>query len=238
MRENTVSAVRLRKSCTVLFLIFVVIGILFEFVVYLQQDPVSVEIVTAVNCALVAFYALSIFSRIKSLSIRLKDGGSTVRSFTPKWADSVYYLGFILTLTALIFAFAAKEYEFSDRGSVLGLTQSAIALSSTVAALIIRTIWLYSIDPEGENEESDPEHLDKEIQSLRLNIERLNQSCSDLSTELGKLREEARDASMRGTLVEREALSRLMASLQSLEVALRKYTIIGALVRAIRGRDQ
>ncbi len=58
-----------------------------------------------------------------------------------KWSDSIYYLGFILTLVALITAFANVKEGQNDEIIKATIVQNAIALSSTVWAIFLRTTW-------------------------------------------------------------------------------------------------
>ncbi len=62
-----------------------------------------------------------------------------------KWADSIYYLGFILTLVALITAFSNVESGKDENLIKATIVQNAIALASTVWAIFLRTLWKLSI---------------------------------------------------------------------------------------------
>mmetsp|Transcript_29215 Transcript_29215/g.56531 ORF Transcript_29215/g.56531 Transcript_29215/m.56531 type:complete len:522 (+) Transcript_29215:1058-2623(+) len=100
------------------------------------------------------------------------------------WADSVYYLGFILTLTALIVALTqirGSEEEEIIKGIIV---QNAIALSSTVIALVCRTAWKQAIF-EPDDELDYVERLNRAYSELERRISSFGEAVESTSSDLG-----------------------------------------------------
>lgn len=137
----------------------------------------DVYFAAVVNCVIVVAYALAVYSTCASLGADMHD--------RIKWADSLYFLGFIITLIALVSALGnvgpdllgtaqgqnsdgESPAQQSGHGVVNLIRQNAIALSSTVIALFLRTLWVLAID---DNDPTDPS-LEAEVQrQLRLSVQ-------------------------------------------------------------------
>jgi archaellum component FlaC len=123
----------------------------------------SILTISIANLGLVATYAFLVWASVQAWAAIVnwsgKTGASSMDPGSPamramfnmtrrKWADSIYFYGFILTLIALVFALG-----FSDPGSRVSegaliestLVQNAFALVSTVAALVFRLLWSQTI---------------------------------------------------------------------------------------------
>jgi uncharacterized protein YoxC len=115
-----------------------------------------------------------------------------------KWADSVYFLGFLMTLVALIFGLAgfgpessppseSNESDLAEQNGVVSriVVQNAIALSSTAAALLFRTVWILWL-----SEDVDETLQEKAERQLSASLRLTNQ----LNEEVVSLRTAVRDA--------------------------------------------
>lgn len=101
--------------------------------------------VTLINAIFVSIYAVLIF-----ITTRPWLGPEAQR----KWADSVYFYGFILTLLSLIIALSSPG-RYSGLGLTTVVIQNAIALSSTVLALFFRQFLVLFIRIKEDLREDD-----------------------------------------------------------------------------------
>ncbi|MDU8910803.1 hypothetical protein [Aestuariicoccus sp. MJ-SS9] len=110
-----------------------------------RVDSFDIFRVTVANVVLVLGYAIIVGTTL------LIQRSTINTELYRRWSDSIYFFGFIMTLTALIVALASTAAPGS--GALIGVViQNAVALSSTVMALIARTIIIL-IGPVDEEEE-------------------------------------------------------------------------------------
>lgn len=72
-----------------------------------------------------------------------------------KWANSIYYMGFIITLFALVVALGNSVNTGKEVGAVGVVIQNAIALSSTAIGLTLRTLWMLTKPRHVEESDED-----------------------------------------------------------------------------------
>jgi len=138
MAKNKIPTVKLRRisagNLKNYFFFFTVIGIAsIHFVRIVTLDSLIFQMV--VPGLVVLFYAILIFNKGKNVLNRDQLG------------DSVYYLGFILTLWALILAL----YDMSENPtSEVIIPKFAIALSTTVVGIFIR-VFMSQFSPSQED---------------------------------------------------------------------------------------
>lgn len=92
-----------------------------------------------------------------------------------KWADTIYFLGFMMTLVALIVVFNQAYYNSGGALVALNLIQSAIALSSTAVAIFLRQFWVLSI----KEEQHDFSSLRRDIEEFHSSLRSIKQATSD-----------------------------------------------------------
>ena len=124
---------------------------------------------------LVSIYHLSIVWRIWWLR---RNGGLSNHD-AKRRIDSVYFLGFVLTLTSLVIALGSSSIE----DPAITLAQNAIALSSTAVALVLRSIWLMRQQDEpvleAEKDATDAfEKLQSQVASLSNDVNLAQQMFS------------------------------------------------------------
>lgn len=101
---------------------------------------------------------------------RLDRGGIS----TAQFADSVYYLGFLFTLIALLFSLAIFGGDDGEYSVHTVVPQFGLALLTTVLGLAIR-IYLVNFRPTGEDAvEVTEEALAEAAQALRTRLEQLS----------------------------------------------------------------
>ncbi|MEM7068320.1 MAG: hypothetical protein AAF478_05490 [Pseudomonadota bacterium] len=149
---NSISVI-IFSICSVVFSLFNIgIGVYPEF---FWIELTSSRSLSMINSAFVVFYTAIIWN-INKNSERIEK---------EKWADSIYYLGFILTLVALITALSiVKTGDASDLVKST-IVQNAIALSSTVWAIFLRNIWKLSL-PEEQDEQTYLKELEARYKNL------------------------------------------------------------------------
>jgi hypothetical protein len=130
--------------------------------------PWNITLVTMANCMFVLVYWLM-------LDWSISTGAETISTddFT-KWADTIYFFEFLMTLVSLICALGGANTSGGSDLILKTVAQNAIALSSTVAGLFIRTLWLLVQDVESEDEE--PLSLETEIFALQKSVKVLRKS--------------------------------------------------------------
>lgn len=131
--------------------------------------------ITGSNIVIVSIYAVF----IATFTIRLGNEGRR------KWYDSVYYLGFILTLLALIVALVSIDGSSSE--SMISLVvQNAIAMSSTFAALIWRTLLTLCVMPLEDNQDDSAQfdELRKKIDGLMSDVGLAAKAFTKLTKEV------------------------------------------------------
>lgn len=143
-----------------------------------QRRMADVFRVTVANAAFVTSYCaiLLIFS--------LFQGRETRR----KWADSVYFYGFILTLISLILALGNSS-RFSGVNLSLIVVQNAIALSSTVFALFLRTVMVLLIQAEEDNDDvlsQRIETLAEEFNGLSKRVHVFAETVGTVGVQVGR----------------------------------------------------
>jgi hypothetical protein len=135
------------------------------------ESTEDLMVVSSANIGIVTYY----YAGLRIFLVDATDDNSK-----QTWADSVYYLGFILTLVSLIVALT-KIRDFSAAEAIKGIiVQNAIALSSTVIALILRTAWRLSIvEPKSELEYV--QRLSQAYQDLEKNVSLNNVTFENVS---------------------------------------------------------
>lgn len=121
--------------------------------------------VTFSNLKLVVVYAVLILV----LTSRLK------WELCRKWFDSIYFYGFILTLLALIVALSNVS-RYSGIALSTIVVQNAIALSSTITALTMRTLFVNLIPGEEPDTDDELEAVNDELRVLARNLNEISQS--------------------------------------------------------------
>jgi hypothetical protein len=102
----------------------------------------------------------------------------SARDVREAWADSIYFLGFILTLSALVAALGSITRYSEEAKLVSIIVQNAVALSSTLVALIVRTAYVLGLF------RSSDETLELEV--LRRSIDELGRQLTLLRIKLRK----------------------------------------------------
>ncbi len=98
------------------------------------DENVAIRVAVA-NGVFISLYWISVLTSVDSNDVPEQH----------KWADSVYFLGFIFTLIALITALTSIR-DLDSPNAIKGIVvQNAIALSSTAFALVVRTYWKLGI---------------------------------------------------------------------------------------------
>lgn len=158
-----------------------------------------------------------------------------------KWADTVYFLGFILTLVALIVTLGVIDRGTKD-GIETVVVQSAIALSSTAFALIFRTFAVAFIRIKPDEDDPSFETLASQILGIAHAIERVGGATKSFSIKLNALEEKADGAATRyaealGTAT--DALQSRAADISAIEVDQHAITnqIAGAVEAALAGAE-
>ncbi len=95
--------------------------------------------------AAVSTLLIAVYSGVVAIRLIIVPGGREMPvSEKKRRIDSIYFLGFILTLCSLVIALGTSSAE--DPSTTL--TQNAVALSSTAFALVVRTVWLMLLPDE------------------------------------------------------------------------------------------
>lgn len=102
----------------------------------------------------------------------------SARDVREAWADSIYFLGFILTLSALVAALGSVTRYSEEAALVSIIVQNAVALSSTLVALIVRTAYVLGLFRTSD------ETL--ELETLRQSIDELGRQLASLRVKLRK----------------------------------------------------
>jgi len=90
----------------------------------------------------------------------------------PEFADSVYYLGFIFTLIALL---GATYFEKLSGDPKKTLTYFGMALSTTILGLVFRSYHMQFTDIDADPVEKAREDLQKEVNDFKSDIEDLRE---------------------------------------------------------------
>lgn len=110
-----------------------------------SSDLVQIWKVVCLNVAIVSIYSVLILIMCSA------DRNAGLTPDYEKWADSIYFLGFIITLMALIIALTKIDGTGGPEALISTVHQNGAALSSTVVALIIRTIWNLSLSQQTDD---------------------------------------------------------------------------------------
>lgn len=104
-------------------------------------------------------------------------------------ADSVYYMGFILTLVAMTASLVALAYDDELRFNAI-VINFGLALATTILGLTIRIIWLQLSSQDLADAESIlKERILKRSQDLQDQTEKVVGSMTALSNQLSKVSE-------------------------------------------------
>ncbi|MEM1378636.1 MAG: hypothetical protein AAGG69_14745 [Pseudomonadota bacterium] len=110
-----------------------------------------------------------------------------------KWYDTLYFVGFILTLTALITTMGSSG-RFDDNSVHLIVVQSSIALSSTAIALIMRTLLISWIRINPDEDDPSFESVASQIAGIGHAIERLRVAAKAFAVRLEALETKAQSS--------------------------------------------
>jgi len=167
---------------------------------FFQRLSGDIAAVTFGNVILVTFYTVLVattlaFSRMlrmkrmwrlpNRLAFEDQTNQSMFIATSRKWADSVYFLGFILTLIALVFALGQTGLESGQDGSakIQGtIIQNAFALVSTVAALIFRVVWIQCLPDQGEPADAVEDLLRSQTEAISAALATLRGQTEELTT--------------------------------------------------------
>lgn len=173
MAKNEVPTVKLRRTSAVnlrnFFFIFTVIGVASIVIVRGLQDSLLLQM--ALPGLVVLFYAIFIFNKGRNV-LNLDQLG-----------DSVYYLGFILTLAALILAL----YDLSDDPTAEDIIPKfAIALTTTVVGIFVRVFMSqFAASQEDINEMSERMLSDTAL-SLKTQLDMSTSTFKNLIDEMSR----------------------------------------------------
>ena len=140
------------------------------------------------------YFASWLFNIVVPIAIMLyyaytinKDSSDTL-SLEQK-ADSVYYMGFILTLVAMTSSLVALAYDDALQFNAI-VINFGLALGTTILGLSIRIIWLQLSSQELSDAESIlKERILKRSQALQDQTEQVVGSMTALSNQLNKVSE-------------------------------------------------
>ena len=173
MAKNEVPTVKLRRTSAGnlrnFFFIFTVIGVASIVIVRGLQDSLLLQM--ALPGLVVLFYAIFIFNKGRNV-LNLDQLG-----------DSVYYLGFILTLAALILAL----YDLSDDPTAEDIIPKfAIALTTTVVGIFVRVFMSqFAASQEDINEMSERMLSDTAL-SLKTQLDMSTSTFKNLIDEMSR----------------------------------------------------
>lgn len=184
-----------------------------------EQSKIDIPLVAIVNILLVLSYAFAViglFCRFcRPLSLQPRRQGGQARAIfgiasdigvqtddRERWSDSIYFLGFILTLAALIVAIGGIDIGDEDNDAVQLariVAGNAIALSSTVMGLVLRTLMnLAFLQPEKD-----------EFVELERRVNLLANSCSEAQKRITQVSQKFLDANTRMLDAQESASGRL-----------------------------
>ena len=140
------------------------------------------------------YFASWLFNIVVPIAIMLyyaytinKDSSDTL-SLEQK-ADSVYYMGFILTLVAMTSSLVALAYDDALQFNAI-VINFGLALGTTILGLSIRIIWLQLSSQDLSDAESKlKERILKQSQALQDQTEKVVGSMTALSNQLNKVSE-------------------------------------------------
>lgn len=112
-------------------------------------------------------------------------GARHIRStgLTEQFADSVYYLGFLFTLVALmvsLMAFRTEQVEFQQL-----VANFALALVTTIFGLAARIV-LVNFEPSAEGSDPEQDILDLQITKLTRSVTRINRELEAVGREMSE----------------------------------------------------
>lgn len=165
-----------------------------------------------------SFLLLWVFSKI-TFSSWLPYSNRDVVPAHVNMADSVYFIGFVLTLTALIIALSNHEISAGGPEAIQKtISRNAIALSSTVAALVIRTLWIMSLPEPPDNLKDRERELDNYRRQLadafKVLLQNAELTALSLKDSAGSIRD--------GADAIKESFDSIPAATKDTENALRK----------------
>ena len=216
MAKNEVPTVKLRRTSAGnlrnFFFIFTVIGVASIVIVRGLQDSLLLQM--ALPGLVVLFYAIFIFNKGRNV-LNLDQLG-----------DSVYYLGFILTLAALILAL----YDLSDDPTAEDIIPKfAIALTTTVVGIFVRVFMSqFAASQEDINEMSERMLSDTAL-SLKTQLDMSTSTFKNLIDEMSRKTSESLEKNSIETIIDDTD--------ENFSSKIKKMNLIGAPFQIIIGKQ-
>ena len=101
------------------------------------------------------------------------------------FSDSVYYLGFTLTLVSLFFAIVNERIK-SDSGTEMTLQYFGFALATTIIGIVYRTYHNQFLYDEESLPKGEAERISSEIDTFSTAMSELRSGISELTTSVSK----------------------------------------------------
>lgn len=168
-----------------------------------------------VFCLAITFLELSIFIvvlfgiAIMSSYYYQFHKGKQPAALLSMFSDSVYYLGFILTLVSLVCSMLFFKFEDGASSASVVISQFGAAMITTLMGLAIR-IWLQNFDTTIESAQlSARESLDETVRGFNVQMRLTNESLTKLSSVMNKSIEETEERNKKSVEMLKETQDKL-----------------------------
>lgn len=175
-----------------LIVFFVLFALFSSLYVCVVKDSVLFQSV-AVEKAIVGVLIILSYTAITWFITRRQ--ASSANALTLKATDSIYFLGFIITLCSIIAAFFSNDAANPNNLNDI-VSKSGIALSSTAFALSCRTIWRLAMEPPDATETLQIKKLQQAYDELTPKISALKNAMNTLGNDYRNLSKDMKNVEL------------------------------------------